>query len=88
MEITEKELNVFILASIRWAVKTKNYQTGKFIFLVKKYWEMLDENTKKQIKSLLIVRLKELNQKNKSPEKLHYFNHYRDLLNFIEKKEV
>lgn len=83
VEIKEDELNYLVLLSVRWVIRTKNYQTSKIIALVKRRWHLLDKDTKKLIKSEIRGRIKTLSKSHQNPTELHYFNSYVDLLDFI-----
>lgn len=83
IEITENELDVFALCCVRWLIRSKNYQTGKYIKIIKKYYKNLSKDTQKIIRGEIQGRLKQLNHSHKTPEILHYFNAYSDLSIFM-----
>lgn len=86
IEITQKELNEFLISDTRWMIKNKNYLTNRWVKRVKKYWERLDKDTQKIIRNETRGRVKQLSHSHPSPETLHYYNAYVDLLNWVESK--
>ncbi|MFC0989564.1 hypothetical protein ACFGY4_07955 [Pasteurella multocida] len=86
IEITEKEINILMLNTTRLVIKSKNYNTGMHLKIVKKYWDLLSNDTKKIIKTEINGRIKQLNDSIKDTEKLHYLDAYQHFLNDISEK--
>ncbi|MFP4794415.1 hypothetical protein [Pasteurella multocida] len=86
IEITKKEINILMLNTTRLVIKSKSYNTRMHLKIVKKYWDLLNNDTKKIIKTEINGRIKQLNDSIKDTEKLHYLDAYQHFLNDISEK--
>ncbi|MBN6067859.1 hypothetical protein HYE54_03545 [Aggregatibacter actinomycetemcomitans] len=84
--IERKELNEFLLALFRRGLKSKNYQVGRSVILIKKYWNCLDKTTKKQIKGDLKAWLA-FCENNTQHNTQHYFISFQKLNQWVTEND-